>query len=122
MIMKARIEILNPQTGLYLRGDSVKELKSVFLEGNVISYCVITNDNPLTFETKQRIEVGTPQLNFVFDMEERSVADEVEFMKGRVRELKKIAHKWFDKRTREYKYAYSFPNGFTLPLIFEEIK
>lgn len=122
MKTNARIEILNPETGLRLDCKSVKELKAVFLSSNVISYYIVTNEHPLTIEEKNRIETGTAQLNFIFNTEERTIDEEVEFMKERIRELKKVAPNWFDKRTREYKYAYSFPNGFNLPLIFNELK
>jgi hypothetical protein len=120
MKANSRIEILNPETGLYLNCKSVKELKSVFLHSNVIRYAVIINDRPLTFEVKNRIEIGTPALNFIFNNEERSTSDEVSFMKDTIRELQKCSRNWFDKRTKEYKYAFSFANGFNTPLIFEE--
>lgn len=119
--MKARIEIMNTETGIRLDCNSVTELKSVFLCGNVIRYYIVTNERPMTFEQKDRIEIGTPQLNFIFDTENRTIKEEVEFMKLRLRELQKCSHNWFDKRTREYKYAFSFPNGFNTPLLFEEI-
>lgn len=117
-----RIEILNPATGLRLECKNVKELKQVFLSGNVVRYYIVNNDHPLTFEQKNRIEIGTPQLNFIFDINERSIDEEVAFLKKRIRELQSYSRDWFDKRTKEYKYAFSHHNGFNTPLIFEELK
>lgn len=121
-----RIEILNPVTGLPLQGNDVKELKDVFLTGNVVRYYIINNDHnndhPLTFDTRNRIETGTPQLNFIFDIADRSIEEEVTFMKKRIRELQVFSKNWFDKRTKEYKHAISHANGFNTPLLFEEIK
>lgn len=122
MKTNARIEILNPETGLRFECKIVKELKSAFIDSNVIRYYIVTNERPLTFEQKNRIETGTSQLNFIFDSNERNVSDEIEFMKKTIRDLQKVSRNWFDKRTREYKHAFSFPNGFNLPLLFEEIK
>ena len=123
MKTNCRIEIMNPETGIRLECKSVKDLKPVFLHGNVIRYLIVTNERPMTFEQRNRIETGTPALNFIFNSDERSISDEVDFMKQTIRGLQKNNSKnWFDKRTKEYKYAMSFPNGFNLPLIFEEIK
>ena len=44
------------------------------------------------------------------------------FMKKRITELQKLSKNWFDKRTKEYKHAFSFENGFTTPLVFKEIE
>ena len=122
MTTNHRIEIINPLTGLRLECKSVQELKDVFNHGNVIYYYVVNNDHPLTFEDRNRIEVGTSQLNFIFNINERSIESEIEFMKKCIRDLQKKSKNWFDKRTREYKNAMSSPNGFNTPLIFEELK
>jgi len=118
--MKTRIEIMNPLTGIRLECKSVKELKEVFLYGNIIRYYIVNNERPVTIEDRHRIVIGTAQLNFIFDTEERSINDEVIFMITTIRELQKLCKNWFDKRTKEYKYAFSFANGFNTPLIFEE--
>lgn len=113
MNTNCRIEILGID-GKPLKGEDVKELKEVFKFGNVIKYSVVRSDNDL------RVVTGTPQLNFIFNVEKRTIEEEVEFMKKRVMELQKIGWNWFDKRTTEYKLAKAFANGFNTPLIFEE--
>ena len=122
MKTNVRIEILNPETGLRLECKNVKELKTVFLNSNIVYYYIITNERSLTFEQKNRIEIGTPQLNFVFNANERTIEEEVELMKIRITELQKLSKNWFDKRTKEYKHAFSAKNGFTYPLVFKEIE
>ncbi len=114
-----RIEILGTNNEP-LKCNNVKELKEVFLHGNVVKYKVISVNNASADQIK-RIEIGTPQLDFRFNSEERSASDEIEFMKTRIRELQKFSKNWFDKRTKEYKYAISFANGFNTPLLFEEL-
>ena len=122
MKTNVRIEILNPVTGVRLECKNVKELKPVFLYSNIIYYYITTNERCLTFEQKNRVEIGTPQLNFVFNADERTIEEEIEFMKKSIIELQKLSINWFDKRTKEYKHAFSFENGFTAPLVFKEIK
>ena len=122
MKTNVRIEILNPETGLRLECKNVKELKPVFLNSNIVYYYIVTNERCLTFEQKNRIENGTLQLNFVFNADERTIEEEVELMKIRITELQKLSKNWFDKRTKEYKHAFSAKNGFTYPLVFKEIE
>lgn len=119
MKTNARIEILGVDN-IPLKCADVRELKDLFYKGNVIRYKVV-NSNDANESELRRIETGTSQLNFRFNTENRDVKDEIEFMIKEIRFLQTKSRNWFDKRTRVYKNSFSFPNGFTTPLIFEQV-